>query len=95
MVDTTLDQAQRLADQLTPQDQARLLSYLANRLAQVVPATPPEKTEVVETTDTWERFFQLGDGLAATDTSEGETLTAAVLDMRRCNRESIGSELFD
>ena len=83
MADTTLDQAQRLIDQLTPRDQARLLAYLASRLVQVVPATAPAKTEVAETTDAWERFFQLGEALAATDSSEGETLTGAVLAIRR------------
>ena len=83
MVDMTLDQAQRLVDQLNPRDQARLLAYLASRLAQVVPATTPAKAGVAETTDAWEQFFQLGEALAATDTSEGTTLTAAVLDMRR------------
>ncbi len=83
MADTILDQAQRLIDQLTPRDQARLLAYLASRLVQVVPATAPTKTEVTKTTDAWERTFQLGAALAATDASEGETLTAAVLAMRR------------
>ncbi len=83
MVDMTLDQAQRLVDQLNPRDQARLLAYLASQLAQVVPATTPAKAGVAETTDAWEQFFQLGGALAATDTSEGTTLTAAVLDMRR------------
>jgi hypothetical protein len=39
--------------------------------------TPPE------TSDVWETFFQLGEMLAATDTPERETLTAAVLAMRR------------
>jgi hypothetical protein len=33
--------------------------------------------------DAWERFFELGEELAATDTPECATLTAAVLAMRR------------
>jgi hypothetical protein len=41
------------------------------------PGGPPE------TSDVWETFFQLGDMLAATDTLERETLTAAVLAMCR------------
>jgi hypothetical protein len=84
MADSTLAQAQQLVDQLTPHDQVRLLAYLTTRLAQVVTAldataggTPPE------TSDVWETFFQLGEMLAATDTPEHETLTAAVLAMRR------------
>jgi hypothetical protein len=67
-----------------PHDQVRLLAYLTTRLAQVVTAldatvggTPPE------TSDVWETFFQLGEMLATTDTPERETLTAAVLAMRR------------
>jgi hypothetical protein len=36
-----------------------------------------------ETSDLWESFFQLEEMLAATDTPERETLTAAVLAMRR------------
>ena len=84
MADSTLAHAQQLVDQLTPHDQVRLLAYLTTRLAQVVTAldatvggTPPE------TSDVWETFFQLGEMLATTDTPERETLTAAVLAMRR------------
>ena len=33
--------------------------------------------------EAWETFFRLGDALAASDTSASETLTAAVLTMRR------------
>jgi hypothetical protein len=82
MADTTLAQAQQLVDQLTPHDQVRLLAYLTTRLAQVVTApttggAPPEPLDV------WETFFQLGEMLAATDTPERETLTAAVLATRR------------
>jgi hypothetical protein len=82
MTDNTLDQAQRLVDQLTPVDQVRLLAYLASRVAQVFP-TSSIATEKPETVDTWEKFFELGEGLAATDTPESDTLTAAVLSMRR------------
>ena len=84
MADSTLAHAQQLVDQLTPHDQVRLLAYLTTRLAQVV--TGLQSTEVgtlPEASDAWETFFQLGDMLAATDTPERETLTAAVLAMRR------------
>jgi hypothetical protein len=83
MADSRLDQVQQLIDQLTPQDQARLMVYLASRLAQVVPTTPPPGTESAEATAAWDRFFQLGEALVATDPSEGATLTATVLAMRR------------
>jgi hypothetical protein len=84
MADSMLAQAQRLVDQLTPHDQVRLLAYLTTRLAQVVTAFPstPDGTSP-ETSDVWETFFQLGETLVATDTPEHETLTAAVLAMRR------------
>jgi hypothetical protein len=84
MADNTLAQAQQLVDQLTPHDQVRLLAYLTTRLAQVVSAFPPTPSGTSpETSDVWETFFQLGEMLAATDTPEHETLTAAVLAMRR------------
>jgi hypothetical protein len=84
MADNTLAQAQRLVDQLTPPDQVRLLAYLTTRLAQVVSALPPTPgTTPAEPSDVWETFFQLGELLAATDIPERETLTAAVLAMRR------------
>jgi hypothetical protein len=60
----------------------QLIAYLASRLAQVIPTQPPA-TSPLETADAWEMFFQLGGELAATDTPECETLTAAVLAMRR------------
>lgn len=82
MPDSTLDQAQRLVDQLSPTDQVRLLAYLASRLAQVIPA-PSLAPSSPEAATAWEAFFQLGEELAATDTSECETLTTAVLAMRR------------
>jgi hypothetical protein len=84
MSESTLAQAQQLVDQLTPHDQVRLLAYLTTRLAQVITAfqSAPGGTSP-ETSDVWETFFQLGDILAATDTPDRETLTAAVLAMRR------------
>jgi len=60
-----------------------LLAYPTARLAQVVTALPPTPGGPPETSDVWETFCQLGDMLAATDTLERETLTAAVLAMCR------------
>jgi hypothetical protein len=78
----TPDQVQRLVDQLTPYDQVQLLAYLASRPAQAVPARPPAPSGP-EAADAWAAFFQLGEELAATDAPECETLTTAVLAMRR------------
>jgi hypothetical protein len=82
MTDNTLDQAQRLVDQLTPVDQVRLLAYVASRVAQMFP-TSSTAAGRPEPVDAWERFFELGEELAATDTPEYETLTESVLAMRR------------
>jgi hypothetical protein len=84
MADNALSQAQQLVDRLTPHDQVRLLAYLTTRLAQVVNAIPPTPGGTSpEPADVWETFFELGNILSATDTPERETLTAAVLAMRR------------
>ena len=84
MAESTLHQVQRLVEQLSPYEQAHLLASLALRMAQVVtsPSSPAAVTPP-ETTEAWEEFFRLGDALAASDTPEADTLTAAVLAMRR------------
>ncbi len=84
MAESTLDQVQRLVAQLSPHEQAYLLASLALRMAQVVTSTSPSTSITPrETAEAWEEFFRLGDVLAASDTPAGDTLTAAVLAMRR------------
>ena len=84
MAENTLNQVQRLVEQLSPHEQAHLLASLALRMAQVVTAAShPASITLPETVETWEEFFRLGDVLAASDTPAAETLTAAVLAMRR------------
>jgi len=84
MGESMLTEAQRLVDQLMPHDQVRLLAYLTMRLAHVVNTLPPAQSGTLpEPSDSWKTFFQLGELLAATDTPACETLTAAVLAMRR------------
>jgi hypothetical protein len=83
MAESTLDQVQRLVAQLSPHEQAHLLASLALRMAQVVTATsPPASSTSPEAAAAWAEFFRLGDALAAGDTP-AETVTAAVLTMRR------------
>ena len=82
MAESTLHQVQRLVEQLSPYEQAHLLASLALRMAQVVTSSPPAVTPP-EPAEAWEEFFRLGDALAASDTPAAETLTAAVLAMRR------------
>ena len=84
MADSTLEQVQRLVDELTPLDQVRLLEYLTPRIARIVAASytgVPASTRV--NADAWAEFFRVGDALAASDTLEGDTLTTTVLAMRR------------
>ena len=84
MAKSTLDQVQHLVEQLSPHDQARLLASLALRMAHVVTSTlPPTSVTPQGTAEAWEAFFRLGDALAASDTPTSDTLTAAVLAMRR------------
>lgn len=84
MAESTLDQVQRLVQQLSPHEQAHLLASLALRMAQVVISTSyPASVTPPEPAEAWEEFLRLGDALAASDTPTSETLTAAVLAMRR------------
>jgi hypothetical protein len=84
MAESTLDQIQRLVEQLSPHEQAHLLASLALRMAEIVTSTsPPTSITPLETAETWEEFFRLSDALAASDTPAAETVTAAVLAMRR------------
>ena len=64
MAESTLDQVQRLVDQLSPHYQARLLAYVALRIAHVVTSTPPTASVTLqETAEAWQEFFRLGDAL--------------------------------
>ncbi len=84
MAGSTLDQVQRLVDQLTPLDQVRLLEYLAPRIGRVVAIrSPTGPASTLNRAEAWEEFFRLGDALAARDPDVGNTLTEAVLAMRR------------
>jgi len=84
MAENTLDQVQRLVEQLSPHDQARLLASLALRMAHVMTSIPPPTSVTPpESAEAWEEFFRPGDALTASDTPASETLTAAVLAMRR------------
>ena len=82
MAESTLNQVQRLVDQLSPHEQAHLLAFLALRMAQAV-TSPPASSTSPEPVEAWQEFFRLGAALAASDTPAAETLTATVLAMRR------------
>lgn len=81
---TTLEQVQQLVDRLTPLEQVRLLEYLTPRIAQAVAGVQPDQSILKPAyTVAWQEFFQAGDALATSDRSNLETLTGAVIDMRR------------
>lgn len=84
MAESALHQVQRLVEQLSPHEQAHVLASLALRMAQIVASTSyPASATPPETVEAWEELFRLGDALAASDTPSSDTLTAAVLAMRR------------
>jgi hypothetical protein len=83
MAENTLNQVQRLVEQLSPHDQVRLLASLALRMAHLLTSVPhPASVTPQGAAEAWEAFFSIGDALAASDTPASETLTAAVLAMR-------------
>ena len=85
MMHATLNQVERLIDQLTPLEQMRLLEYLTPRIARslAVAMQPTASTTLRATSQAWSEFFRIGDEIAAGDRPEVKTLTAAVLAMRR------------
>lgn len=84
MATVTPEQIQRMIDQLNPADQARLLEYLTQRVARPSPLLSPAGTSgEPATADAWSHFFCIGDTIAALDTPDAETLTAAVTRGRR------------
>lgn len=81
---TTLEEAQRLVDRLTPLDQVRLLEYLIPRIARAVASAQSAGPAASDTdANAWRDFFRLGEALAKPDSPGSETMTAAVLSMRR------------
>ena len=84
MAAVTLEQLRHLIDQLDPADQARLLEYLAPRVARTAAAPPPDAApDKANCLDAWSAFFRIGDAIAALETPQSESLTAAVTHMRR------------
>ena len=77
-------QAQHLIENLSPPDQARLLTYLSCRLTQLLSAQSVLVAPTAAAPETaWQEFFRAGDNIMRSDRPESETLTAAVLAMRR------------
>jgi hypothetical protein len=84
MAEATLDQVQRMVDALSPIEQVRLLEYLTPRIARAVEASQTTATVAPpSSTDAWTEFFRIGDTIGAADTGTMDSLTVAVLSMRR------------
>ena len=80
-----LDEIQRLVDELSPPDQARLLEHLSLNISRMIAETQTLSSPTSQSAHdrAWDAFLRLGDDLAASDSPEAMTLTQAVLSMRR------------
>lgn len=79
----TLEQIEKLVDQLSMIDQARLLEYLTPRVVQTLVSsktTEPSKTHVSEA---WCELFRIGDEITAMQSPSDLSLTQAVITSRR------------
>jgi hypothetical protein len=90
MAAATLDEVQRLVDQLSPIDQAHLLEYLAPRITSAMASAHPAETSADDTNarraadaQAWQRLLRIGDEIARTTPPGAESMTAAVTAMRR------------
>jgi hypothetical protein len=82
MTTAALTQIQRLADQLTPLEQAQLVQYLTPRLVQALVSMPPKpNSQRGAMPPEWQTLFAVGDTLP--HTNHETSLTQTVLDMRR------------
>ena len=84
MAEALLAQAQQLINRLSLLDQARLMEYLSSRMeAAILAASSPATTKSVEQDDPWREFFKAGDALANNIPEGTQTMTSALLAMRR------------
>jgi hypothetical protein len=74
----SLKEIEAMVDALAPTDQARLLQYLAPRVACPFPAAEPDRPNAISA---WQEFRRVSERLAAT--SNGQSLTQAITDMRQ------------
>lgn len=80
MASMTFDLVQQLVDRLTATEQAQLLAYLAPKLAG---ALVKNEAPVSSQPTTWEEFFAAGDALQNDRQASGQSMTEAILSMRR------------
>ena len=82
MAEALLTQAQQLINRLSLLDQARLMEYLSSRMEAAILAAASRST-TVEQDDPWGEFFKAGDALESNAPERSETMTSALLAMRR------------
>lgn len=80
---TTLVEVEQLARELSPVDQARLIQFLAPRVAAAVSqvSTDPDSTQ--RASEAWQRMRSIGERLAASSKPGDGSVTDAVSEMRR------------
>lgn len=80
MASMTFELVQQLVDRLTAVEQAQLVAYLAPKLAGAM----SEKAGATEVqAATWAEFFSAGDALQDDPSAAGQSMTEAVISMRR------------
>jgi len=80
----TLEQVKNLIDELGPLEQARLLEYLTPKIARALASAEQEITPAERGAATpWQELFRIGDEIAATEQIGTQTMTQAVIAMRR------------
>lgn len=83
MQPTTLEHVRSLVDQLSLDDQARLLEYLLPRITHAIAAEPYEALDTSALPQEWQELFRIGDVIANLESLPAETLTRAVTLSRR------------
>ena len=84
MPEPLLAQAQQLINRLSLVDQARLMEYLSSCIeAAILAASSPSTTKSLEQDDPWGELFRAGDDLGSNPPERAETMTSALLAMRR------------
>jgi len=84
MAEALLAQAQQLINHLSLVDQARLMEYLSSRMeAAILSISSPSTMKSVAQNDPWQAFFKAGDELGSGTIESSETMTSALLVMRR------------
>jgi hypothetical protein len=83
MSETTVEDVQHLIERLSPRDQLRLFRFLSTRVAQMAAERLEEPAGAAAAQRAWSELYRVGESLASDGEPESETMTAALLRMRR------------